>query len=202
MFEFITNLTNYGPKSFKGKSVKEILGMTSSKVPTDFFTDAYTQAHMQDFIDADLSAEQENAIDLLSDLKAKEANIIPKCYTKQQKRMLKQAQAQAQAKQEQEQQAPRQAEAPKKETQQMQEEGQAQREEEEQGQMQEEGQGQADTGEADTGGQKGGRRRKGTKKGKRSRTKRSRTKRSRTKRSRKGKKSMHSRKSKRVRFDV
>ena len=100
MFSFIKNFTDYSPKSFKGKTPKEILAMKSSNVPADFFTDAYTQAHLQEFADADLSEEQENAIDLLSDLKDK-PEIIRKCYDKRKKRTQKQ----------QEKQAPIQAEA-------------------------------------------------------------------------------------------
>ena len=108
MFSFIKNFTNYSPKSFKGKTTKEILAMKSANVPDDFFTDEYTQAHLKEFDDADLSVEQENAIDLLSDLKNK-PEIIRKCYDKRKKR----AQAQqAQAQQAPTQQAPtQQAEA-------------------------------------------------------------------------------------------
>jgi hypothetical protein len=85
MFSFIKKFTDYSPKSFKGKSVKEILAMKSANVPVDFFTDAYTQAYAKEFENADLSEEQENAIDLLSDLKDKR-EIIRKCYDKRQKR--------------------------------------------------------------------------------------------------------------------
>ena len=111
MFSFIKNFTNYGPKSFKGKSVKDILAMSSSKVPEDFFTDAYTQAHLQDFMDADLSEEQENAIDLLSDLKNK-PEIIRKCYDKRKKRSQRQQVQQTQPQQQQQQQEQAQPQQP------------------------------------------------------------------------------------------
>jgi hypothetical protein len=85
MFSFIKKLTDYTPKNFKGKTTKEILAMNSSKVPDNWFTDDYTQEHLKAFIDADLSEEQENAIDLLIDLKQK-GEIIRKCYDKRKKR--------------------------------------------------------------------------------------------------------------------
>ncbi len=195
MFSFIKNFTDYGPKSFKGKTPKEILGMNSSKVPVDFFTDAYTQAHLQEFNDADLTDEQENAIELLSDLKRKE-EIIKNCYNKRKRRTQKQ-QAQAD-------QGPTQTEAQSDDEEPMQGPmpGQGQ------GPMQaEQGQAQAEQGQAQQapaegnvspGDQRplmgGGRRRKQTKK---------------AKLSKKGKKSKHSKKhkkpskkSKRVRFSV
>ena len=100
MFSFIKKLTDYTPKNFKGKTTKEILAMNSSKVPDNWFTDDYTQEHLKAFIDADLSEEQENAIDLLIDLKQK-GEIIRKCYDKRKKRGQTQ-----QAPMEQTQQAP------------------------------------------------------------------------------------------------
>jgi hypothetical protein len=85
---FLKKYTDYTPKSFKGKTAKDILAMKSSNVPVKFFDEDYTSAHLQEFIDADLSADQENAIDLLSDLKNKEI-ILKKCYTRRPKRALK-----------------------------------------------------------------------------------------------------------------
>ena len=183
MFSFIANLTNYGPKSFKGKAVKDILAMSSSKVPDDFFTDAYTQAHLQAFIDADLTEEQENAIDLLSDLKNK-PEIIRKCYDKRKKRS---GQQQAPAQQAPAQQAPAQQAPAQTEQEEEQEEEQTSAPVQESVQEEEQN--------VQPGDQKplvgGGRRRKGTRKGKRSNKKSKRTR-----RSKKGKKS------KRVRFSV
>jgi hypothetical protein len=77
---FFRNFTNYGPKSFKGKSVKDILSMSSGKVPADFFEPAYVEKNMKEFAAANLSDEQLNAIELLSDLKDKLGKVIPKCY--------------------------------------------------------------------------------------------------------------------------
>jgi hypothetical protein len=73
MFEFITNLTNYNAKSFKGKSVKDILAMKPSKVGDDFFNDE------QKIAEAGLMEEQLDAIELLRDLKDK-TKIFERCY--------------------------------------------------------------------------------------------------------------------------
>jgi hypothetical protein len=95
-FNKLKNFNNYGPKSFKGKSVKDILAMTSSKVPDDWSTDKYTDEHAKEFADANLTDEQENAIELLSDLKNK-PEIIRKCYNKPKNRVIPKEQSAPQA---------------------------------------------------------------------------------------------------------
>jgi hypothetical protein len=75
VFEFLANLTNYSPKNFKGKSVKEILAMKPSKVSDDFFSVGNEPA----IAEAGLMKEQLQAIELLMDLKNKE-KILEKCY--------------------------------------------------------------------------------------------------------------------------
>jgi hypothetical protein len=102
MFEFLANLSNYNPKSFKGKTVKEILAMKSSNVGADFFDPANDQA----IAEAGLMGEQLDAIEMLRDLKDK-TTIFEKCYkNKTQRRKMASPkpqvqQEQAQAKQEQ-----------------------------------------------------------------------------------------------------
>ena len=75
VFGFLANLTNYSPKNFKGKSVKEILAMKPSKVSDDFFSVGNEPA----IAEAGLMKEQLQAIELLMDLKNKE-KIMEKCY--------------------------------------------------------------------------------------------------------------------------
>jgi hypothetical protein len=75
MFEFLANLTNYKPKSFKGKTVKEILAMKSSNVGADFFDPANDAA----IAEAGLMNEQLDAIEMLRDLKDK-TKIYERCY--------------------------------------------------------------------------------------------------------------------------
>ena len=75
VFGFLANLTNYSPKNFKGKSVKEILAMKPSKVSDDFFSVGNEPA----IAEAGLMKEQLQAIELLMDLKNKE-KILEKCY--------------------------------------------------------------------------------------------------------------------------
>ena len=199
MFSFIKKFTDYGPKSFKGKTVKEILAMTPSKVPDDFFEDTYTQANLKEFEEADLSEEQENAIDLLRDLKNK-AEIIRKCYDKRKKRAQqapKQAQAQAQA-----EQAPAQAEQTQEEPAPAQAQAQAEQTQEEPEQQiqeqQEQSQEDVIVSQDDQKPLIGGGRR--TKKSKRSKNKRSKNKKHKSSKSRKSGKSGKSRK--RVKFSL
>ena len=75
MFDFLANLTNYKPKSFKGKTVKEILAMKSSSVGADFFDPANDKA----IAEAGLMTEQLDAIEMLRDLKDK-TKIFERCY--------------------------------------------------------------------------------------------------------------------------
>ena len=75
VFGFLANLTNYSPKNFKSKSVKEILAMKPSKVSDDFFSVGNEPA----IAEAGLMKEQLQAIELLMDLKNKE-KIMEKCY--------------------------------------------------------------------------------------------------------------------------
>ena len=75
VFGFLANLTNYGPKDFKGKTVKDILAMKPGKVGDDFFGADNEKA----IAEAGLMKEQLQAIELLMDLKNKE-KIMEKCY--------------------------------------------------------------------------------------------------------------------------
>ena len=75
VFGFLANLTNYGPKDFKGKTVKDILAMKPGKVGDDFFGADNEKA----IAEAGLMREQLQAIELLMDLKNKE-KIMEKCY--------------------------------------------------------------------------------------------------------------------------
>ena len=120
MFEFLANLTNYKPKSFKGKTVKEILAMKSGSVGADFFDPANDQA----IAEAGLLPEQLDAIEMLRDSKDK-TKVFERCYkNKTQRRKIaspkpvqdqvEQAQAQqdqAQQDQAQQDQAPLEAES-------------------------------------------------------------------------------------------
>ena len=81
VFDFIRNFNNYGPKDFKGKSVKEILELKSNKVPDNFFKNDYKLKYVKEFAEANLSQEQLGAIQLLSDLRDKTI-IFEKCYNK------------------------------------------------------------------------------------------------------------------------
>jgi hypothetical protein len=75
MFEFLANLTNYKPNSFKGKTVKEILAMKSGSVGADFFDPANDQA----IAEAGLLPEQLDAIEMLRDSKDK-TKVYERCY--------------------------------------------------------------------------------------------------------------------------
>ena len=75
VFGFLANFTNYGPKDFKGKTVKDILAMKPGKVGDDFFGADNEKA----IAEAGLMREQLQAIELLMDLKNKE-KIMEKCY--------------------------------------------------------------------------------------------------------------------------
>ena len=79
--DFLRNLTKYSPKKFKNKSVKEILSLDSGKVPDNFFTREYAEKYAKEFANANLTDDQLNAIELLSDLKKKVEKILTKCYT-------------------------------------------------------------------------------------------------------------------------